>query len=60
MIERRRHSREFSGQKSESRAHSKAHKHDGHKMAALVNHLYIERNNGFDSGKQPTKGMAAS
>jgi hypothetical protein len=61
MAERRRHSREFKGRKGiESRAHSHAHKHDGHKMAVLVNHLFIERNHGSDSGKQPTRGLASS
>ena len=55
MAERRRHSRAFKGQKGESRAHSHAHKHDGHKMASVVNHNHFERNHGFESAKRGPK-----
>lgn len=34
------------GKTEESRTHSQYHKFDGHKQAALVNHLHLERNAG--------------
>lgn len=42
--------------KGESRAHSQAHKHDGHKLAAAVNHAFYERHHGFESTKHKEKG----
>jgi len=50
MAEKNRHQR-----KGESKAHSLAHKHDGHKMANIVNHNHFERNNGFESTKHKEK-----
>jgi hypothetical protein len=41
--------------KEESRAHSLAHKHDTHKMAAVVNHNHFERNHGFESTRHREK-----
>lgn len=41
--------------KGESRAHSRLHKHDGHKMAAVVNHVHFERQHGFESAHRQEK-----
>jgi hypothetical protein len=51
MAEKKRHT----NRKGESRAHSLAHKHDGHKMASVVNHNHFERNHGFESAKRGEK-----
>ena len=50
MSEKNKHAR-----KSESKAHSIAHKHDSHKMANVVNHINYERHNGFESTKHKDK-----
>jgi hypothetical protein len=50
MAEKNRHLR-----KGESKAHSLAHKHDGHKLANVVNHNYFERHHGFESTKHSEK-----
>ena len=39
MAERNRHLT----RKGESKAHSLAHKYDGHKMVTVINHNYFER-----------------
>lgn len=39
------------GRKKMSRARSMFHKHDGHKMSAVVNHVHFERLHGFESTK---------
>lgn len=41
--------------KGESRAHSTAHKHDGHKMAAIVNHNHSTRSQGIETPKPTEK-----
>ena len=43
--------------KGESRAHSAAHKFDGHKMANVVNHVATERAHGYESTKHHSKHM---
>ena len=39
--------------KSGSRVRNALHKHDGHKMAAVVNHVHSERQHGYESAKRP-------
>lgn len=34
-----------------SRARSNMHKHDGHKMQVVVNHVHFERLHGFEGAK---------
>ncbi len=46
LREKARHQR-----KGMSRARSMFHKHDGHKMASVVNHIHFERFHGFESTK---------
>jgi hypothetical protein len=50
MAEKNRHVR-----KGESKAHSAAHKYDGHKLANVVNHNHFERNHGYESTKHSDK-----
>jgi hypothetical protein len=50
MAEKNRHQR-----KGESKAHSLAHKYDGHKMATVVNHHFFARHHGFESTKHTGK-----
>ena len=38
--------------KGESKARSQHHKHDSHKMAAVVNHIHFERFHGYESSKR--------
>lgn len=52
MAEKHRH---LTPRKGESKAHSLAHKHDGHKLATVVNHVHFERNHGFESTKHKDK-----
>lgn len=47
LRERMRHQR-----KGESKARSLLHKHDGHKMAVVVNHTHFERQHGYESAKR--------
>lgn len=35
-----------------SKIRSALHKHDGHKMAAMVNHVHFERRHGYESSKR--------
>ncbi|MBL8121922.1 hypothetical protein JNM87_04205 [Candidatus Saccharibacteria bacterium] len=41
--------------KGMSRARSMLHKHDGHKMSTVVNHVHFERLHGFESTKHRLK-----
>ncbi len=54
LRERTRHQR-----KGISRARSMFHKHDGHKLASVVNHVHFERYHGFESTKHKEKHSAA-
>jgi hypothetical protein len=47
LREKMRHQR-----KGESKARSLLHKHDGHKMAVVVNHTHFERQHGYESAKR--------
>lgn len=47
LREKSRHQR-----KGVSKTRSLLHKHDGHKMASVVNHIHFERHHGFESSKR--------
>jgi hypothetical protein len=55
MSEKKRHI----NRNGESRAHSAAHKYDGHKMASIVNHTHFERHHGFESTKHKERKLEA-